>query len=62
LRCKSCEHQMLQPIDLQLTQECVTYVQPIHEEATKVFSFNISQELRVDLRDKRRLTYIWRNR
>lgn len=42
LRCKSCEHQMLQPIDLQLTQECVTYVQPIHEEATKAFSFNIS--------------------
>ncbi len=42
LRCKSCEHQMLQPVDLQLTQERVTYVQPVHEEATKVFSFNIS--------------------
>lgn len=42
LRCKSCEHQMLQPIDLQLTPERVTYVQPIHKEATKAFSFNIS--------------------
>lgn len=42
LRCKFCEHQMLQPIDLQLTQERVTYVQPIHEEATKAFSLNIS--------------------
>jgi hypothetical protein len=42
LRCKSCENQMLQPIDLQLTQERVTYVQPIFEEATEAFSFNTS--------------------